>query len=40
MQGVGIFMPTPCILGKAEENNRGIVRNKAVSTIDKNRQLG
>lgn len=38
--GGGINMPTPCILGKSDENSRKIVTNKAVSTIDKNKELG
>mgnify|MGYP006994063346 FL=1 len=41
MQGGGINMPhPPCILGKSDENSRKIVTNKAVSTIDKNKELG
>lgn len=32
--------PPPCILGKSDENSRKIVTNKAVSTIDKNKELG
>lgn len=40
MQGGGISIPTPCILGKSDENSRKIVTNKAVSTIDKNKELG
>ena len=38
--GGGISIPTPCILGKSDENSRKIVANKAVSTIDKNKELG
>lgn len=42
MQGGDINMPhpPPCILGKSDENSRKIVTNKAVSTIDKNKELG
>lgn len=40
MQG-GISMPTPpCILRKSDENSRKIVADKAVYTIDKNKELG
>ena len=42
MQGGGGYkyaLP-PCILGKSDENSRKIVTNKAVSTIDKNKELG
>jgi hypothetical protein len=39
--GGDINMPhPPCILGKSDENSRKIVTNKAVSTIDKNKELG
>ena len=37
--GGGISMP-PCILGKSDENSRKIVADKAVYTIDKNKELG
>lgn len=30
----------PCILGKSDENSRKIVADKAVYTIDKNKELG
>lgn len=39
MQGGGISMP-PCILGKSDENSRKIVADKAVYTIDKNKESG
>lgn len=32
--------PPPCILGKSDENSRKIVADKAVYTIDKNKELG
>jgi hypothetical protein len=38
--GGGISIPTPCILGKSDENSRKIVADKAVYTIDKNKELG
>ena len=38
--GGGISMPPLCILGKSDENSRKIVADKAVYTIDKNKELG
>lgn len=32
--------PPPCILRKSDENSRKIVADKAVYTIDKNKELG
>lgn len=41
MQGGGYkYAPPPCILGKSDENSRKIVADKAVYTIDKNKELG
>ena len=34
------YAPPPCILGKSDENSRKIVADKAVYTIDKNKELG
>ncbi len=38
--GGGYKYAPPCILGKSDENSRKIVADKAVYTIDKNKELG
>lgn len=40
MQGGYKYAHPPCILGKSDENSRKIVADKAVYTIDKNKELG